>query len=154
MRAMAIVMVAAAGLVAASAHAQPPDVPRLLGAPGPDASVTVLGTAYGTIPASDLEPGCVGFITEQPDFEMTLERPRAFMRMFTESSADLVLLVEQPDGSRVCDDDSAGNLNPLLDFEQAPRGTYKIWVGVYRQGVIADYTLQVTSQREPIIIEP
>lgn len=159
MRSIAIVMVAAAGLFAASAHAQPPaeqpvrtlsegEAARLMGAAGSAGSgapLTVIGTAFGTIPASVWRSGCEGYSTEQPDFVLNLERPRERLSVFTESGEDLILIIEKPDGSRVCDDDSGPGYNPLVSMTNVRPGRYKIWVGVYDVSTISDYTLRLSS---------
>src|SRR5690606_17025099 len=39
--------------------------------------------------------------------------------------------VRAPNGSWSCDDDSGGNLNPLVAWENPASGRYQIWVGRY-----------------------
>jgi hypothetical protein len=159
MRSIAIVMVAAAGLLAASAHAQPPEQPvrslsegeaaRLMGAAGTPGSggppLTVIGTAFGNIPASVWRSGCQGYSTEQPDFVLNLERARERLSVYTESGEDLILIIEKPDGTRVCDDDSGPGHNPLISMTNVRPGRYRIWVGVYDLSTISDYTLRLSS---------
>ncbi|MEM6784433.1 MAG: hypothetical protein AAF624_11950 [Bacteroidota bacterium] len=48
-----------------------------------------------------------------------------------ESEGDTTLLVNMPDGSWVCDDDSGNGSNPLLIIPNAADGLYDIWVGTY-----------------------
>lgn len=64
-----------------------------------------------------------------------------------DGGAKTIRAIAKPDNTWVCDDDSGGDLQPRIDFQRVRTGVYKIWVGVYRAGLIADYTLQVTSQR-------
>ena len=39
------------------------------------------------------------------------------------------MLINLPDGTWIADDDSGGNLNPLLKFAKPQSGRYDIWVG-------------------------
>lgn len=144
MRAIVIPMLAAISSMTALAQAQ--SIIRS----GPNEDVEVIGTASGTRRASDLLEGCAGYIPEQPDYLFTQERPRSFLRLFTRSGTDLALVVQKPDGTYVCDDDSGPGLNPAIDVTNPGRGTYRVWVGVYRANTVADYTLTFTSSREPL----
>ena len=147
MRAIVIPMLAVISSVAALAQAQP----RVMSA-GTSADVTVRGTASGDMPASDIMQGCQGYVPDQPDFRFnhTQAPLRQFLRMYTQSDEDLVLVIRRPDGSYLCDDDSGPGLNPAIDDNDPQRGTYDVWVGVFRPETIADYTLTLTSSRNPV----
>lgn len=157
MRGVVIAMVAAVGLVAASAHAQEPSPRdreiRIAGAAGPEAPAEVIGTAFGTIPASVFCEFTPGYVTAEPDFILTLDRPRERLVVAAESSADLILVVEKADGTRVCNDDGPEGLNPLIELTNVAPGRYRIWVGVFSAPTIADYTLRLSSNRPLGIIE-
>ena len=58
---------------------------------------------------------------------------------------DATLIVNAPDGSWWCDDDSAGDLNPGLVFDNPQSGRYDIWVGTYSEGPAADATLHISE---------
>jgi hypothetical protein len=45
------------------------------------------------------------------------------------AGSDVSLVVNLPDGTWVCDDDAAGNLNPGLTFSSPQSGVYDIWIG-------------------------
>jgi len=141
MKAIAMSVVLSVGMVAAVVHADP----AVYGAPGPGASATVIGTASGTRLASALSAGCRGYIVDANDFEINVERDRPNLRLRTESSNDLVLVVQLPDGSYRCDDDSGGNQQPQINISNPQIGMYRVWVGVWRAGIIADYTLRMSS---------
>ncbi|MDC3957563.1 hypothetical protein [Polyangium jinanense] len=142
MKAIAMSMVLVVGMVAATVYAQQP---RLVRAPGPGASATAVGTASGTQRASDRSAGCPGYIVEMNDFEITVDRARPNLRLNTESSKDLVLLVQLPDGSYRCDDDSGGNQQPEVNILNPRLGTYRVWIGVWAPNVIADYRFRMSS---------
>jgi len=46
------------------------------------------------------------------------------------SNEDLVIIVEEPSGRRICNDDQVG-LNPVVAILSPSVGTYRIWVGTY-----------------------
>ncbi len=86
--------------------------------------------AGGSVDASSLGEGCLGMIAEAPDYELTFEAGPLPLYLSVESEADTTLVVNAPDGSWICNDDSQG-LNPGLTFEPAESGVYDIWVGAY-----------------------
>ncbi|MDI1434482.1 pre-peptidase C-terminal domain-containing protein [Polyangium sorediatum] len=135
MKANAMSLVVVAGMSAFSAHA----------APLPGAPVTVVGTAAGTARASNRSSGCPGYIVDENDYEFSLDMARSSLRLRTESSKDLVLVVQLPDGSYRCDDDNGGNGQPLIEITSPQLGTYRVWVGVWNIGVVADYRLIMSS---------
>lgn len=137
MRALAIsTAIVATWLGAASAYA----VPRVLTLAA-DGSATEEGAVSGTKPASELLEGCAGFISEEPDFEVSLDVQRPSLRLRAEGPAstdrpipsDLVLVVQLPDGSYQCNDDAAGgeDFHPQIDITNPAIGTYRVWVGSF-----------------------
>ncbi|MBF9031061.1 trypsin-like serine protease [Rhodobacterales bacterium HKCCE3408] len=82
------------------------------------------------IEAADGEP-CVGYIADAPDFRVHYTAGDEFpFSLFVESEADTVLVVNAPDGSWHCNDDTNG-LDPAITFEDPQSGQYDIWVGTY-----------------------
>jgi hypothetical protein len=141
-------VVAASLMIAASAQAR---VEVVLSDAGPDASGSAVGTASGSVPASNVLAGCQGYIAsvDESDFDVILERPRPLLRIETQSTADLALLVQLPDGSYRRDDDSADDLQPRILINNPQPGTYRVWVAVYRPRTIADFTLLTSSEPVP-----
>jgi hypothetical protein len=87
-------------------------------------------TAGGSIDAaSSLGGACVGDISNAPDFELTYTSGNLPLYLSAGSDRDVSLIVNMPDGSWLCDDDSAGNLNPGLTLNSPSSGVYDIWVG-------------------------
>ncbi len=62
-----------------------------------------------------------------------------------EGAGDTVLIVNDPYGNWICDDDSHGNGNPELTFSSGTSGLYNIWVGSYAQDAYHDATLFITE---------
>jgi hypothetical protein len=73
-------------------------------------------------------------VANAPDFKLYFTAGRLPLTIYVESAADTTLLINLPDGTWVADDDSGGNLNPLLRFNNPQSGRYDIWVGTYRGG--------------------
>ncbi len=85
--------------------------------------------AGGDIDASSLGGSCVGMIGDPPDFDLYYTPGDLPLYLSAMSDSDISLVVNLPDGSWVCDDDSAGNLNPGLTFDSPQDGLYDIWIG-------------------------
>ncbi|MDI1429816.1 hypothetical protein [Polyangium sorediatum] len=141
MKTMAMGMVmAAAGLVAASVNAQPRPLPL-----GPDGSGSAAGIAIGAKPASELLEGCAGFVGEEANFEVQVDTERPSLRLRIESPppSDAVLVVQLPDGSYRCNDDaSPRDFQSQLDIENPALGTYRVWIGTFTN---PSFTLSVSS---------
>jgi hypothetical protein len=74
-------------------------------------------------------PG-IGMVGPGPDFTLTYEAGAGMaLSISAHSDCDTVLLVNGPTMAWEFDDDSAGDLNPMLWFDDAESGLYDIWVG-------------------------
>jgi hypothetical protein len=75
------------------------------------------------------------FITARPDFRFTFSAGTSFplLRFYvvTGNGSDATLLVNTPDGTWACNDDSHGGLMPTIDFNNPQPGRYDVWVGTY-----------------------
>lgn len=85
--------------------------------------------------------GNCGEIDNTPDHLLTLTRDFDFLRISVEASGDITLLVEKPNGERVCSDDTQGILPEVSG--KYPAGQYKIWVGDW--GSSYEYQLCVSQ---------
>jgi hypothetical protein len=105
----------------------------------PDPQV-VEGTAIGEILASSIHHKCKGWISEIPDY--LVDAHTAFFELYVmaRSRSDVLLLVRQPDGTVLCNDNRPGTRDPMIrsDF---PLGTAQIWIGVKLEGETAAYRL-------------
>jgi len=96
----------------------------------PDPHTTDMA-AGGPLDASGLGEGCVGYIAEAPDVDFVYTAGDDFpLNLYVVSEADTTLVVNLPDGSWACNDDSNG-FNPLLSMESPESGLYNIYVGHY-----------------------
>ncbi len=90
--------------------------------------------AGGSISANPLPGSCTGSISSAPDFQLTYSSgslPLAFQAI---ASADITLVINAPDGSWHCDDDSLGNGDAQVVFQKPSSGVYDVWVGTYSGG--------------------
>lgn len=104
-----------------------------------EVSVTAGGSTAVT------QPGCTGYISEAPDFELTYTAGTTFpLNIYVLSEGDTTLLVNLPDGTWVCADDSQG-LNPALNFGTPQSGVYDIWVGSYDDEAMPAAKLRISE---------
>jgi len=93
-------------------------------------SVTV--QAGGTLDASAVaHAACVGNIAARPDFSLRYRAGELPLIISALSDGDTTLVVRAPNGTYSCDDDGAGNLNPVVRFSAPQSGRYQIWVGTF-----------------------
>ena len=75
--------------------------------------------------------GVRAWVANAPDFKVYYTASSHPLTIRVESAVDTTLLVNLPDGTWVADDDSGGNLNPLVKFDKPQSGQYDIWVGTF-----------------------
>lgn len=97
---------------------------------------------YSTIRENDLdvnvarqlrdESNCEGYTTPDAFYAVHWHRDdineRERLRFFAVSRADTALVIRQPDGKWICNDNYSGTQHPLIDIERPRTGTYYIWV--------------------------
>jgi hypothetical protein len=88
--------------------------------------------------------GVHAWIANAPDFKLYYTAGRFPLTVHAESAADTTLLINRPDGTWIADDDSGGNLNPLIRFAQPQSGRYDIYVGTFNRAT-ARATLFITE---------
>jgi hypothetical protein len=90
-----------------------------------------------------------GWVGNAPDFNLTYNGSGATLYLFARASEDIMLLVNQPDGSWICDDDSLGDADPVVTIPNARSGLYNVWVGTYSEreaGDLVDATLYLSTK--------
>jgi len=88
-------------------------------------------TAGGAYDSSQLGETCRGYIDTRPTFTLRYRAGDMPLYIAAVSDADTTLTIRGPNGQWYCDDDSGGNLNPLVNFSDPASGRYQIWVGRY-----------------------
>ncbi|MGB7311883.1 MAG: hypothetical protein WA939_03025 [Nodosilinea sp.] len=89
---------------------------------------------------------CAGFADTNPDHTMVLQQDLAALTLQVNSGGnDTSLLVQGPDGSVRCGEDSdRRNPDALIQDQSWSAGTYHIWVGSNSQGQRYSYSLSVS----------
>lgn len=89
-------------------------------------------SAGGVYDASQINADCRGYVDTRATYTLRYNNAGDLpLFIGAESDADTTLVVRAPDGTWHCDDDSAGNLNPVVSWETPRSGRYQIWVGRY-----------------------
>lgn len=111
----------------------------------PDPQVVNLESG-GNINAQTLSSSCRGFIAQAPDVRVNYRAGQYQLMVSADSQTDTTLVINGPDGSWYCDDDSGNNgLNPLIRFNNPQSGQYDIWVGTYGSASLAPAQLYVSE---------
>jgi hypothetical protein len=105
---------------------------------------TVNVTAGGSVNGANLPGACTGMISDAPDVEVTYRAGSLPLAFRTRSSSDTTLIINGPDGRWYCDDDSYGDRDAQVLFNNPQSGVYDVWVGTFGGGTAAA-TLQVTE---------
>lgn len=100
-------------------------------------SVDVTAGGYGD--------ACRGFASSAPNFSLQWSGTSGLLQFYFVSSGDTTLIVNDAHGNWWCDDDSGGNLQPLIAIPSPPEGQYDIWVGSFSAGEQWSGTLYVTE---------
>jgi len=108
-------------------------------------SVPVTSGGSNNVSAMDLGAGCVGYATSTPDYILDYTSGQSMLRFFVEGEGDTALIINAPDGSWHCDDDSYGTTDPSVTFQSPGSGQYDIWVASYSSGTNVSGTLKITE---------
>jgi hypothetical protein len=87
---------------------------------------------------------CLGFGDPTPDHILELQADFRNLTVAVDSGgSDTTLIVEAPDGSLLCGDDTGSSRDASIADGQWPYGSYKVWVGSIDSGARHNYTLSV-----------
>ncbi|MBF2027443.1 MAG: hypothetical protein IGS48_11830 [Oscillatoriales cyanobacterium C42_A2020_001] len=86
---------------------------------------------------------CLGFGDPRPDHVLVLQQPFPSLSVRVRSGVDTTLVIQGPDGTVRCGDDSGSNKDAVIADSNWQAGTYKVWVGTANPGTQRDYTLTV-----------
>jgi len=95
--------------------------------------------------ASTIGGNCVGFVAEAPDLRLLYTAGGEPLVFSVTSETDTTLVISDPDGNWICNDDSGGSLNPRIALMAPASGEYNIWVGTYSEGAFGDATLEIAE---------
>ncbi|MCF8880384.1 hypothetical protein L5876_11210 [Hyphobacterium sp. SN044] len=112
----------------------------------PDPQTVAISAGGNVSVREDVGGGCVGYASAAPDFELTYEAGSFDLFISAVSETDTTLIINDPNGNWVCNDDGAGFPNPGVHIENPSSGVYDIWVGTYSQsGGYPDATLYISE---------
>ena len=98
-------------------------------------SVEVIAGGEVDVDQAGIGGSCWGYASVEPTYDLYYEAGDYDLYISSVSNAvDTVLIVNAPDGSWWCDDDSAGDLNSGITFDAPESGLYDIWVGTFGGG--------------------
>lgn len=114
----------------------------------PDPFIATMISGGGEAASTRLS-GCSGFIAETADYRVEYTRSDEggiadILSFFFISDEDTTLLVQLPDETYACNDDSEG-LDPVLDFTPPQEGVYTIWVGSYEANLLGYGYLMISE---------
>lgn len=113
----------------------------------PDPQVIAVRSG-GSLDAQTLSASCRGFISSAPDVRLQYDAGSFPLIISVAASADTTLVVNGPDGSWYCDDDSGeGGLNPMVRFNNPQGGRYEIWIGTFANSSLQPARLHISEVR-------
>ena len=98
-------------------------------------SIEMISGGENDVTKFDLGENCLGFAATNPDFVMELADEFERITVLADSKLDTTLIVNTPNGSWACNDDTNG-LNPAVIISEASAGRYQIWIGSYEQDAV------------------
>jgi len=103
-------------------------------------------TAGGPAGAHYLGGGCTGYMTSAPSFSVNYTSGAfPILQFYFVGGGDTSMVINAPNGSYFCNDDSFGTLNPTISFNTPSSGRYDVWVGTFSSGGSIGGTLYVTE---------
>jgi hypothetical protein len=111
--------------------------------------VSVIGGGPNDASTLGLGEGCIGYVAETPDVSFTYAVAPEGFRIFFIGDSDATLLVQKPDGTFVCNDDSVG-LDPAIEFIGEAEGTYSVWIGTFASDAPSFGYVMLTEVQESV----
>jgi hypothetical protein len=111
----------------------------------PDPQIVAVRSG-GEINATTISQSCAGFISNAPDVRLNYTAGSLPLIISVAADADTTLVVNGPDGSYYCDDDSGENaLNPMVRFNAPASGQYDIWIGTFGNASLQPARLAISE---------
>lgn len=99
-------------------------------------TLTAGGSVEPTVATTRPECG-YGHIAEAPDYDLYYETTGGTtLYVYAVAGSDTMILINAPDQTWLCDDDSYGEGDPLVIIPNAAAGLYDIWVGTYGEETV------------------
>ncbi len=97
-----------------------------------------------------LADNCLGYAASDPDVAVELSAGFDRLTLLVASEEDTTLIVNLPNGSWSCNDDSNG-LNPALVYHNAMPGAYQIWIGSYAPDTYDEAQLYISEDGPEVL---
>ena len=91
-----------------------------------------------------LGDNCLGYAAADPDFVVELAAGFERVTFLIASAEDTTLIINLPNGSWSCNDDTNG-LNPALVYYNAAPGSYQVWIGSFAAETFDDAVLYLAE---------
>ena len=100
----------------------------------------------GDIEVKSLRLGdnCLGYAAKDPDFLIELTGEFNRITFLIASAEDTTLIMNLPNGSWACNDDTNG-LNPALVLHNSAPGSYRLWIGSYAAETYDESVLYISE---------
>lgn len=102
-------------------------------------------TSGGDIDLSEYFNTCAGFATSSPDFRVNWTGSARKLSFFFVGDGDTSMVVNDPYGEWICDDDWGNSEHPYVSLRTPGEGQYDIWIGSYNANDYVDGYLYVTD---------
>lgn len=113
-------------------------------------SVSIASGGRVNTSALQLGSDCLGYAAAAPDYRLYWSGSTSELYMFfvaENEGEDNTILISQPDGSWICNDDiDSDNPNPGLLLPNPADGQYDIWIGSYTEGVSSSGQLYIAER--------
>jgi hypothetical protein len=101
--------------------------------------------AGGDREVQGLGADCTGWIDyARPDVDLNYQAGNMPLYISVVSQADTTLIINDPSGRWLCNDDLEG-LNPGVIIQRPASGNYKIWIGTVDRGPAQPATLRISE---------
>jgi len=121
--------------------------------PDPLRIANVIGGGEIDANLRNLGDDCVGFIDVRPDFRVTAQTTFPLLRFIFIADTiltDTTLVIRDPSGRFLCNNNAFGLFNPMVSAFDAEPGDYAIWVGGFTPGAPVFGDLYLTTNPEVI----
>lgn len=96
----------------------------------PDPWTSTYNISAGNVDLSQFDGA--GYVTQAPTLNLNYTSDGYNLFIGAESSTDLIMLINKPDGEWEINDDFSGT-NPRIEMENPQSGLYNIWVGTFTE---------------------
>lgn len=96
------------------------------------------GGPFNAAEQEGIAENCRGYVTGNPNHRVNIVSDDvAMLRIMFVAAGDTTLIVQLPDGSWLCNDDSGNSssvdfaLSPMVEIQNPAQGSYNVWVGSF-----------------------